>query len=197
MIPLNLLGPSPPFNLLSSINESPYCTYEHLCRFFFRKLLPLVTIKILAKLFLWLELKLSLLTITALFKEDIKYVIVKVLQADHLMTYRNLPAPGTFPELSRNWAVGASHRKLLKSLNMVYSDPYIHLSVADSHINYDFPRMRGNETPSDWKDRIWGTLMEYRKNHLLTDYNKRYLIARKQTYLLYQCNVWFGVNIEI
>jgi hypothetical protein len=30
---------------------------------------------------------------------------------------------------------------------MVYSDPYIHLSVADSHINYDLPRMRGNETP--------------------------------------------------
>jgi len=22
---------------------------------------------------------------------------------------------------------------------MVYSDPYIHLSVADSHINYDLP----------------------------------------------------------
>ena len=39
--------------------------------------------------------------------------------------------------------------------------------------------------------------MVYRKNHLLTDYNKRYLIARKQTYLLYQCNVWFGVNIGI
>ncbi|CAG8700661.1 4989_t:CDS:2 [Funneliformis mosseae] len=33
-----------------------------------------------------------------------------------------------------------------------------------------------NETPSDWKDRIWDTLMVYRKNHLLTDYNKRYLI---------------------
>ncbi|PKC64314.1 hypothetical protein RhiirA1_421732 [Rhizophagus irregularis] len=49
--------------------------------------------------------------------------------------------------------------------------------------------MRGNETPSDWKDRIWNTLMVYKKNHLLTDYNKRYLIARKQTYLLYQCNV--------
>lgn len=32
---------------------------------------------------------------------------------------------------------------------MVYSDPYIHLSVADSHINYDLPRMRGNET-RDW-----------------------------------------------
>ena len=48
---------------------------------------------------------------------------------------------------------------------MVYSDPYIHLSVADSHINYDLPRMRGDETPSDWKDRIWNTLMEYRKNH--------------------------------
>ena len=80
---------------------------------------------------------------------------------------------------------------------MVYSDPYIHLSVADSHINYDLPRMRGNETPSDWKDRIWDTLMGYRKNHLLTDSNKRYLIARKQTYLLYQCDVWFGVNIGI
>ena len=80
---------------------------------------------------------------------------------------------------------------------MVYSDPYIHLSVADSHINYDLPRMRGNETPSDWKDRIWDTLMVYKKNHLLTDYNKRYLIARKQTYLLYQCNVWFEVNIGI
>jgi hypothetical protein len=39
--------------------------------------------------------------------------------------------------------------------------------------------------------------MVYRKNHLLTDYNKRYLIARKQTYLLYQCNVWFRVNIGI
>ncbi|CAB4376345.1 unnamed protein product [Rhizophagus irregularis] len=39
--------------------------------------------------------------------------------------------------------------------------------------------------------------MVYRKNHLLTDYNKRYLIARKQTYLLYQCNVWFGINIGI
>jgi hypothetical protein len=39
--------------------------------------------------------------------------------------------------------------------------------------------------------------MVYRTNHLLTDYNKRYLIARKQTYLLYQCNVWFGVNIGI
>ena len=46
---------------------------------------------------------------------------------------------------------------------MVYSDPYIHLSVADSHINYDLPRMCGNETPSDWKDRIWNTLIEYRK----------------------------------
>uniref|UniRef100_U9T0D0 Uncharacterized protein n=1 Tax=Rhizophagus irregularis (strain DAOM 181602 / DAOM 197198 / MUCL 43194) TaxID=747089 RepID=U9T0D0_RHIID len=57
--------------------------------------------------------------------------------------------------------------------------------------------MRGNETPSDWKDRIWDTLMVYKKNHLLTDYNKRYLIARKQTYLLYQCNVWFRVNIGI
>ena len=79
---------------------------------------------------------------------------------------------------------------------MVYSDPYIHLSVADSHINYDLPRMRGNETPSDWKDRIWDTLMGYRKNHLLTDYNKRYLIARKPTYL-YTCDVWFGVNIGI
>ena len=79
---------------------------------------------------------------------------------------------------------------------MVYSDPYIHLSVADSHINYDLPRMRGNETPSDWKDRIWNTLMEYRKNHLLTDYNKRYLIARKPTYL-YTCDIWFGVNIGI
>ncbi|CAB4416324.1 unnamed protein product [Rhizophagus irregularis] len=57
--------------------------------------------------------------------------------------------------------------------------------------------MRGNETPSDWKDRIWDTLMEYRKNHLLTDSNKRYLITRKQTYLLYQCDVWFGINIGI
>ncbi|PKK58015.1 hypothetical protein RhiirC2_763640, partial [Rhizophagus irregularis] len=57
--------------------------------------------------------------------------------------------------------------------------------------------MRGNETPSDWKDRIWDILMEYRKNHLLTDSNKRYLIARKQTYLLYQCDVWFGINIGI
>ncbi|CAB4382492.1 unnamed protein product [Rhizophagus irregularis] len=79
---------------------------------------------------------------------------------------------------------------------MVYFDPYIHLSVADSHVNYDLPRMRENETPSDWKDRIWDTLMEYRKNHLLTDYNKRYLIARKPTYL-YTCDVWFGVNIGI
>ena len=79
---------------------------------------------------------------------------------------------------------------------MVYSDPFVHLSVTDSHINYDLPRMRGNETPSDWKDRIWDTLMEYRKNHLLTDYNKRYLIARKLTYL-YTCDVWFGVNIGI
>ena len=90
---------------------------------------------------------------------------------------------------------------------MVYSDPYIHLSVADSHINYDLPRMRENETPSDWKDRIWDTLMViyldqsnsdgYRKNYLLINSHKRYLIARKQTYLLYQCNVWFGVNIGI
>jgi len=32
---------------------------------------------------------------------------------------------------------------------MVYSDPFVHLSVTDSHINYDLPRMRGNETPSD------------------------------------------------
>ena len=63
---------------------------------------------------------------------------------------------------------------------MVYSDPYIHLSVADS----------------DWKDRIWDTLMEYRKNHLLTDYTKRYLIAKKPTYL-YTCDIWFGVNIGI
>jgi len=76
---------------------------------------------------------------------------------------------------------------------MVYFDPYIHLSVSDSHVNYDLPRMRENETPSDWKDRIWDTLMGYRKNHLLTDYNKRYLIARKLTYLY----VWFGVNIGI
>ena len=71
---------------------------------------------------------------------------------------------------------------------MVYFDPYIHLSVSDSHVNYDLPRMRENETPSDWKDRIWDTLMGYRKNHLLTDYNKRYLIARKPTYL-YTCDV--------
>ena len=46
---------------------------------------------------------------------------------------------------------------------MVYSDPYIHLSVADSHINYDLSKMRGNETPSDQKDQIWDTLMEYKK----------------------------------
>ena len=51
---------------------------------------------------------------------------------------------------------------------MVYSDPFVHLSVTDSHINYDLPRMRGNETPSDWKDRIWDTLTVYRKNNLLT-----------------------------
>ncbi|PKB95574.1 hypothetical protein RhiirA5_368007, partial [Rhizophagus irregularis] len=57
--------------------------------------------------------------------------------------------------------------------------------------------MRGNETPSDWKDRIWDILMEYRKNHLLTNSNKRYFIARKQTYLLYQYDVWFGINIGI
>ena len=80
---------------------------------------------------------------------------------------------------------------------MVYSDPYIHLSETDSHVNYDLPRIRGNVIPSDWKDRIWNTLMGYRKNHLLIDSNKRYLIARKQTYLLYQCDVWFGVNIGI
>ena len=79
---------------------------------------------------------------------------------------------------------------------MVYSDPFVHLSVTDSHINYDLPRIRENETPSDWKDRIWNTLMEYRKNHLLTDYNKRYLIARKPTYL-YTCDVWFRINIGI
>ncbi|CAB4391103.1 unnamed protein product [Rhizophagus irregularis] len=42
---------------------------------------------------------------------------------------------------------------------MVYSDPFVHLSITDSHVNYDLPRMRGNETPSDWKDRIWDTLM--------------------------------------
>ncbi|CAB4400457.1 unnamed protein product [Rhizophagus irregularis] len=53
---------------------------------------------------------------------------------------------------------------------MVYSDPFVHLSITDSHVNYDLPRMRGNETPSDWKDRIWDTLM---------------------------CNVWFGINIGI
>ncbi|CAB5206752.1 unnamed protein product [Rhizophagus irregularis] len=39
--------------------------------------------------------------------------------------------------------------------------------------------------------------MEYRKNHLLTNSNKRYFIARKQTYLLYQYDVWFGINIGI
>ena len=49
---------------------------------------------------------------------------------------------------------------------MVYSDPFVHLSITDSHVNYDLPRMRGNETPSDWKERIWDTLMGYRKNHL-------------------------------
>jgi hypothetical protein len=37
---------------------------------------------------------------------------------------------------------------------MVYSDPFVHLSITDSYVNYDLPRMRGNETPSDWKDRI-------------------------------------------
>ncbi|CAB4393492.1 unnamed protein product [Rhizophagus irregularis] len=79
---------------------------------------------------------------------------------------------------------------------MVYSDPFVHLSVTDSHINYNLPRMRGNETPSDWKDRIWDILMEYRKNHLLTDSNKRYLIARKQTYLLYQCDE-VGISISM
>ncbi|CAG8609971.1 11357_t:CDS:10, partial [Funneliformis caledonium] len=38
-------------------------------------------------------------------------------------------------------------------------DKIYELFVADSHINYDLPRMRGNEIPSDWKDRIWDTLM--------------------------------------
>ncbi|CAI2185653.1 18855_t:CDS:2 [Funneliformis geosporum] len=52
-------------------------------------------------------------------------------------------------------------------------------------------KVRGNETPSDWKKRIWDTLMSYRKNHLLTDPNKRYLIARKPKYL-YTCDIWFG-----
>ena len=51
---------------------------------------------------------------------------------------------------------------------MIYSDPLEHLSEIDSYVNYDLPRMRKNETPSDWKERIWDILMGYRKNRLLT-----------------------------
>ncbi len=48
----------------------------------------------------------------------------------------------------------------------------MHLSITDLYVNYNFLRIYGNEIPSDWKDRIWDTLMGYRKNHLLTDSNK-------------------------
>ena len=50
--------------------------------------------------------------------------------------------------------------------------------------------MRENETPLDWKDRIWDTLMVYRKNHLLTDYNKRYLMQENKH--IYYISVMFG-----
>ena len=36
-----------------------------------------------------------------------------------------------------------------------------------------------NETPGEWKERIWARLTYFRENDLLPDQSKRYLEARK------------------
>ena len=41
------------------------------------------------------------------------------------------------------------------------------------------PQVRTNETPGEWKERIWTRLTYFRENDLLPDQSKRYLEARK------------------
>ncbi|RIB07778.1 hypothetical protein C2G38_2045717 [Gigaspora rosea] len=62
---------------------------------------------------------------------------------------------------------------------MVYTDNCPVLNDIEWRDNCQFPVIRDLETPSNWKNRIWNQLVNYRNNNKLTDYNKRYLIARK------------------
>ncbi len=62
---------------------------------------------------------------------------------------------------------------------MVYTDNCPVLNDIEWKDNCQFPVIRDEETPSDWKKRIWNQLVDYRNNNKLADYHKRYLIARK------------------
>ena len=81
---------------------------------------------------------------------------------------------------------------------MVYTDKCPVLSDTEWRDNCRFPVIHKGETPSDWKNRIWDQLMNYRNNNKLTDYNKRYLIARKMEYVEgFSYGIAVKVNIAI
>ncbi|CAG8758091.1 12313_t:CDS:1, partial [Racocetra persica] len=66
---------------------------------------------------------------------------------------------------------------------MVYTDKCSVLRDIEWRDNCRFLVIHKDETPSDWKTRIWDQLTNYKNNNRLTDDKKRYLIIRKMKYL--------------
>ncbi|RHZ62035.1 hypothetical protein Glove_344g13 [Diversispora epigaea] len=81
---------------------------------------------------------------------------------------------------------------------MVYTDNCPVLNDIEWRDNCQFPVICDGETPSDWKKRIWGQLINYRKNNCLSVSHKRYMVARKMLYLWEgDLGSGFEVNIAI
>nr|CAG8626686.1 656_t:CDS:2 [Entrophospora candida] len=77
---------------------------------------------------------------------------------------------------------------------MVYTDKCPVLSNIEWRDNCQFPVICDGETPSDWKKRIWGQLMNYRNNNRLIDSMKWYIVARKMEYME---GFSYGIAIEV